>query len=283
MRNIRLITFWFCLIIGCAVLRTPPGLGAQIGSVPVQEIVHRATATLKSDWAADPDYGYIERDEVRKKDKVTSKTFQVIYVAGSDYNLPTALDDQPLPPEREKEELEKFRNEVHRRNSESPSARRERIEKYKKQRDENEALVLDFPDAFTFELIREETIKGYPSYVLSGMPKKRTGPLTLAAKVLSGMEGTVWVDKENFHAVRVACDVLTPVPIYGILAKVLPGTHIEFGMAPVTSPTWLLGELSMDLRVSKLIFKSVQLTRSTYTNYRRNDLVVAELLSKAGE
>jgi hypothetical protein len=76
----------------------------------------------------------------------------------------------------------------------------------------------------------------------------------------------------------VECDAITPVPVFGILAKVLPGTHIEFGMTPVTDSIWLVGELSMNLRVSKLIFKSTQLTHSTYTNYRLNSQVLADLL-----
>jgi hypothetical protein len=265
---------WLCLVFSCAGLLTPLCQAADL-----QEIVRRGTATLQSDWAADSDYAYVEKDEVQKHGKMTSKTSQVVYIAGSDYYLPLAIDGQPLPPDRAKEELEKLKNEVQRRNSESAEPRRERIEKYKKQRDENEALVLDFPNAFTFELLREETMNGYPAYVLSGMPKKRTGPLSLAAKVLSGMTGTVWIDKENFHAIRVACDVVSPVPIYGILAKVLPGTHVEFGMTPVTSSIWLVGGLSMNLRISKLgLFKSTQATRSTYSDYRRNDLVLADLL-----
>ena len=263
----------------CAFLLALPCRAGQLVNDPLQEIVRRATATLQSDWAADPDYAYVEKDEVQKNGRMTSKTSRVVYIAGSDYYLPIAIDDQPLPPDREKSELERLKNEVQRRNSESPEARRERIGKYKKQRAENDALVLDFPNAFAFELVREETMNGYPAYVLSGTPKKRLRPLSLAAKVLSGMRGTVWVEKENFHAVRVACDVVTPVPIYGILAKVLPGTHIEFTMTPVTDSTWLLSNLSMDLRVSKLVlFKSTQVTRSTYSDYRLNDLMLADLL-----
>jgi hypothetical protein len=276
----RYIAAWFCLVCFYAGVRTPLCYAADL-----DEIVRRATATLQSDWAADPDYAYVERDEVRKNDKVTSKTFQVVYIAGSDYNLPTAINDEPLGPDREKTELEKLKNEVQRRNSESPEARRQRLDNYKKQRDENEALVLGFPNAFKFELLREETMDGYPAYVLSGVPVKRTGPvssqgMTRAAKVLSGMRGTVWIDKENFHAVRVECDVVTPVPIYGLLARVLPGTHIEFGMAPVASPTWLIGDLTMKLEVSKLGFKSMNVTRSTYSGYRLNGAVLDELLSK---
>jgi len=244
----------------------------------LQEIISRGSATLKSDWAADQNYAYVERDEVQKHEKVTSKTSRVVFIHCSDYYMPLALDDQPLSPEREKAESEKLKNEVRRRNAESPEARRERVEKYEKQRDENEALVLYFPSAFNFELLREEVMDGRQAYVLAGTTMKRTGPLSLAAKVLSGMRGTIWVDKENYHAIRASCDVVSPVPIYGILAKVLPGTHIEFAMAPVTDSIWLISELSIDLRVSKLFFKSTQITRSTYSAYRLNTLTLDELL-----
>jgi hypothetical protein len=271
----RRVAVWFCLACSCAGAGTPLCRAADL-----QAIVARATETLRSDWAADPDYAYIEKSEVQKNDKATSKKSQVVYIAGSDYYLPLEINDQPLSPDRKKAELEKLKDEVRRRNAESPESRRERIQKYKKQRDEDEALVLDFPSAFTFELVREETMNGHAAYVLSGTPRKRTGASSLAAKVLSGMQGTVWVDRENFHAIRVECDVMTPVPIYGLLARVLPGTHIEFGMAPVTNSTWLISELSMKLRVSKLVFKSREVTASTYSDYRLNDLVLNELLSK---
>jgi hypothetical protein len=244
----------------------------------LQAIIRRGSATLKSDWAADQNYSYVERDEVQKHEKVTSKTSQVVNIDGSDYYMLLEVDDQPLPADRKKAELEKLKNEVRRRNAESPEARRERVAKFEKERDENEALVLDFPSAFNFELVREETMNGHPAYVLSGSPKKRTGSLSLAAKVLSGMRGTIWVDKENFHAIRASCDVLSPVPIYGILAKVLPGTHIEFAMAPVTDSIWLISSLSIDLRVSKFFFKSTQITRTTYSAYRLNSTVLDELL-----
>jgi hypothetical protein len=271
----RPIAVWFCLAFGCAGAGTPLCRAADL-----QEIVARASETLKSDWAADADYAYVEKSEVQKNDKVTSKTSQVVYIAGSDYYLPLTINDQPLSSDRKKAELEKLKEEVRRRDAESPESRRERIQKYKKQTDENEALVLDFPSAFTFELVREETMHGHAAYVLSGTPRKRTGGNSLAAKVLSGMQGTVWIDKENFHAIRVECDVITPVPLYGILARVLPGTHIEFAMAPVTSSTWLISELSMKLRVSKLVFKSKEVTGSTYSDYRLNDQVLNELLGR---
>src|SRR5580700_1121502 len=99
----------------CLAFCCLPCFGADL-----DEIVRRGTATLKSDWAADPDYAYIEKDEVLKNGVMTSKTSQVVYIEGSDYYLPLAIDDQPLPPDRKKGELEKLKSEVQRRNAESP-------------------------------------------------------------------------------------------------------------------------------------------------------------------
>jgi len=54
-------------------------------------------------------------------------------------------------------------------------------------------------------------------------------------------------------------------------------------MAPVTDSIWLISELSMKLTVSKLLFKSTQVTRSTYSEYRLNGPAVDDLLSQASE
>ena len=267
------------LAIFCAI-GLPDGR-AHAADADLQEIIRRGTDAINADWAADPDYAYIERDETQKNGKVTSKTSQVVMMADSDYYMPIAFDDHPLSPDQQKVELQKLKNEFQRRNREDPASRERRIVNYKKARDENGALVLDFPKAFNFELLREETVNGYPAYVLSGTPKKRAGPLSRAAKVLSGMHGTVWIEKEQFHAIRAECTVVAPVPIYGILARVLPGTHVELDMTPVTDSVWLIRNFSMTLNVSKLWFRSTQVTRSTYSDFRVNSVVLDELLAKA--
>jgi len=133
----------------------------------ISEIVQRATAALNSDWASDPLYACVERDEVQKGEKLTSKTFEVVMIDGSDYRLALAVNDQPLSPDQQKAELIKLKNEVRRRKSESPWARQARINAWKKQRDENGEVLLDFPTALTFQLLGEETKNGHPAYVLS--------------------------------------------------------------------------------------------------------------------
>jgi hypothetical protein len=139
-----------------------------------------------------------------------------------------------------------------------------------------------FPDAFNFELAREETINGHPAYVLDATPRKAVNPSSRVAKVLAGMRGQMWVDQESLHMIRAESTVKAPVSIFGIFARVLPGSHMELEMGQVTDSIWLASRFSMTLEVSKFWFHSTQATRSTYSEYRPNGRVLDALLSKAG-
>jgi hypothetical protein len=248
------------------------------------EIFQRATAAFRSDWAADPSYAYIEKDEVQKGDKLTSKTFEVVMIDGSDYRLPLAIDGQPVSPARRKAELIKLKDEAEHRRNESPSARRSRIAAWKKQRDENGELLLDFPTSLTFQLQGEAIRDGHAAFIFSATPKPGVVATTRAAKVLTGMQGTAWVDKDSLHPIRVECNVVRPVPVYGALASVLPGTDIEITMTKVSDSTWLIDLVSLKLKIAKiLLFKSEVLTRYTYSDYRPNDSVLQELLKEASQ
>jgi hypothetical protein len=269
--------FAYLAAIGVAVTAAP-----LCQALDAREIVERATEALKADWAADPSYANVERDETEKGEKSTSKTFVVLMIDGSEYHFPLALDDQPLPPSRHKIELVKLKEEVQHRRSQSPEARQSRIEAWQKQRDENGELLLDFPGILDLTPLGEETKDGYPAYVFSAVPKPGVVPHTRSEKVLTGVQGKAWVDKKTLHPFRVECTVIKTVPVYGPIARVLPGTDIEIAMTPVTDSIWLIDRVSIRLNVAKLgIFKSSTNTVSTYTRYRPNSVVLSELLDEA--
>ena len=265
------------LVICSLGLAGPPG-----PVVDADKIVVYATQALTNDWAADPLFAYVERDEVQKSGKSTSKAFEVLMVDGSDYHFPLAIDDQPLPPSRRKVELVKLREEVQRRRNQSPSARQSRIDAWKRQRAETGELLLNFPEALTLELLGEETKSGHPAYVFSATPRAGVRATTRATRVLTGIEGKAWVEKDTLHPMYVEFSVVKPVPVFGVLASVLPGTEIEIGMTKVTDSIWLIDRMSVKLSLSKMgVFRSTELTRYTYTQYRANAAVLEEFLSEA--
>ncbi len=244
-----------------------------------QQIVSRAQAALRSDWAAAPEYSFIQRDEFRRNDKPASRTHQVLMIDGSDYYMLVAIDDRPLSLEQQQTELRRLREEVQRRGSEDPASRERRIRNYRRQRDQNGELTAEFASSFHFELTGEEEIDGRTAYALSATPRKKKDGLSRAAKILAGMRGHMWVDKETMHVIRAEATVITPVSIFGIFARVLPGTSMELEMKPVTDSVWLASLFSLNLEISKLWFHSTQTTRSSYSGYRLNGPRLAELLS----
>jgi len=244
-----------------------------------ENIVRCATIALKQDWAADPLFGYIEKDEVQRGEKLTSKSYAVVMLDGSEYRMPIAIDDHPLSPERRNIELSKLKRELERRRNESASARQSRLQSWRKQHDDSGELLLDFPGVLTFALVGEEIKDGHDSYLLAAKPRAGVVPTTRAQKVLTGIQGKVWVDKVGMHPFRIECSVVKAVPVYGVLASVLPGTEIDITMTPVADSIWLIDLVAMKLKVEKLhMLKSTQVTRSVYTEYKPNADVVEQLL-----
>ncbi len=281
----RLLRIAGCLCLWAWWLGTAAGESTRLpprvpGGLGVDEIVRRGGEVLASDWGAWTKYSYIERDETRKGEQVSSRTSRVVMIAESDYYLPIAINDQPLSDEQSKAELEKLRAEVRRRKAESAESRAQRVARFRKQQDENGALVLEFPKALTYTLAGEEEKNGHPAWRLATAPKKRAGPLSRAAKVISGMAGTVWVDRDGFHTIRGDCQVMAPISMFSFFARVLPGTRIEIELQPVSETVWLISRYTVKLTISKLWFKSTQMTDSTYSDFRPNEAVLAELLGE---
>ena len=76
-------------------------------------------------------------------------------------------------------------------------------------------------------------------YVPRATPRKKYNPPNLAAKVLTGMHGELWIDKSSFHWVKATAHVLHPVSIEGFPARVEPGTFSELDKMPVEGGVWL--------------------------------------------
>jgi hypothetical protein len=247
--------------------------------VDVQDIVRRAASTMQADWAAAPGFAFVQRDLTTSKGTTTRKTHQVFMISGSDYYMPIAIDDAPLSADQQKLELQKLANEVARRNRETPAEALQRSEQYRKTREQNGILIAEFTKAFTFTLAGEETLNGHACYVLDAKPLAGYRPPNRTAKILTGMQGRLWIDKESFHWVKAEAKAIKPVSVFGFFAKVMPGTRLELEMIPVTNSIWLVSLFDVDLRLSILWRKSTKATDSTFSDYRPAAAALAEALA----
>ncbi len=246
--------------------------------IEVQDVVSRATAVMQADWAAAPGFAFIQRDLMASKGITSIKTHQVFMIAGSDYYMPIAIDDEPIPADQQKLELERLKQEVDRRGHETAEEAEQRSEQYHKLRQQNGILLNEFTKAFSFTLAGEETINDHPAYVLDARPRAGYQPPNRTAKVLTGMKGRLWIDKESFHWVKAEAEVRKPVSVFGLFARVLPGTRMELEMTPVTDSVWLVSRFAVDMRLSVFWRKSTRASETTFTHYQPAAAALAQAL-----
>ena len=77
---------------------------------------------------------------------------------------------------------------------------------------------------------------------MDARPQAHYRPHNRTAKVVTGMQGRLWIDEESLHWVRAEAEVLKPVSVLGLFAPVLPGSRVDLEMIPVMG-SGLVGEV----------------------------------------
>ncbi|HZR56105.1 MAG TPA: hypothetical protein VFA74_04485 [Terriglobales bacterium] len=180
-----------------------------VGQESAITIIQRSVAANQRDWEAAPALDCFEQDYV----KGGSKTYEDIMILGSPYERLVAVNGKPLPSSEQAVEKRKLDNEIAQRRQESARKRARRIAKYEAERKHNHALMEQLAKAFDFKLIGEQKLNAHDVYVLQAMPRPGYQPPDMDSQALTGMRGTLWIDKASFQWVKVEAQVMRPVSI----------------------------------------------------------------------
>ena len=259
-----------------SLMLTTPALAVDVG-----EIVRRSVAANEGNWKEAPNYGYVERDVTSKRGGArTIKTSQVYMIEGSEYNKLIAVNDKPLSASQQAAEEQKLKQEIQKRRHESPSQRAKRVSKYQRDRQQDHAMMREMAMAFNFKLAGEENVNGRPAWLLIAEPKPGYRPRTRDTRVLTGMRGKLWVDKQTFQWAKVDAQVVKPVYFGGFIAQVGPGTRFVLEQAPVAGRLWLPRHFAMQVNASVLWRDRSSADDETYSDYRPMREILPSLASK---
>jgi hypothetical protein len=231
-----------------------------------QEIIAKSVAVNTADFQAAVNFDWVETDRTGR----SSKQSAVTMIEGTPYYRLIASNGRPLSPAQEAQEQKKQEKVTADRRAESPDQRRERIERFEKERRRDNAMMEQLTKAFNFALLGERRVRGYPVYVLKATPRPGYKPPSMELQVLTGMEGELWIAQKSFHWVKVTAYVIHPVSIEGFLAEVEPGTRFELDNMPVgNGSTWQAAHFSMrsNARVFHL-FARESSEDDTYSDYK---------------
>jgi len=251
------------------VVSAAAAYAGQAGGIDVQDIIRKSVAATAANWKEAPKYAFIERDITSKKNRAkTTKTYEVLMIEDSPYERLLAVNDRPLSVQEQQAEIQKLQAEINNRQHESARDRKRRIGKYERERMQDQAMMREMGDAFNFRLIAETKIDGRDTYQFEATPKPGYVPKTHETKVLLGMKGTLWVDKDSYQWAKVEAEVVRPVSFYGI-AKVAPGTCFELEQKPLTANLWMPTHFAVRVNASALGFINENSTDDeTYRDYR---------------
>jgi hypothetical protein len=252
-------------VIFVAVLAT-----ASFAQLDVETIIQRSVEANAVDWKAAPGYDYVERD---RQQGGGTKTYEELMILGSPYERLIAVNGKPLSPEQQAQEQQKLEATVVERQKESPQGRRQRIAKYEKERENDDLMMEQLTKALDFKLVGEQgeqRLGAQDVYVLKATPRPGYKPPNAEAKVLTGMEGKLWIDKQTFQWVKVEATVIRPVSIGGFLAEVEPGTQFELEKMPLADNIWLPKHFAMKSR-AKILFLFTRKSQAveTYSGYHK--------------
>lgn len=243
---------------------------ARAATPSPEEIVRRSVDAIKEDWAEASKFTYLERDvDSKHGSPAMARTYRVLMIDGSPYNLVTAVNDRPLSPEEKGVEQRKLEREIEKRHNESDRERRRRIAKYDRENQRDHEMLQEMVEAFRFRLTGEAQVDGHDCWVLDAESKPDYEPTDHEGHVLKGMKGQLWVDKATYQWVKVHAEVVKPVNFYGFLARVGPGTEFNLEQEPVANGLWLPKTFEVRVKAVALgLFSENSSENDSYRDYQ---------------
>lgn len=139
-------------------------------------------------------------------------------------------------------------------------------------------LSTSFQSDSRFLYLGDQKIAGRDTYVVAyaQLPKQARIKVTLrgprGATVHMLTQGTVWVDKRNFHILRMRTDLLARQPEIGLDEQTTKVNFVEVHLGDLATPLWLPHEVIVYVKFGKFGDQRFEVAFQNvhhYTNYRR--------------
>lgn len=243
----------------------------------VSRILQLSLDATRADWQHQSNMVNVERDADSQDGKTSSKTYQVMMIDGSPYNHLIDRNGKPLSAEDAAQQTTLLQQECAKRANQSRDDRAKRLDKYHHSQERMLNMMREMTKALHYTLMGEETLNGHKVYVLRATPRPGYQPPNRESKVLTAMEGKLWIDEQSYQWVRVEAQVTKPVCFGFFLAKVYPGTKFLLEQAPVDGAVWMPAHFQVQVKSTVLLVHKDFTHDETYRDYRLLSLLPQDL------
>jgi hypothetical protein len=254
------------------------------GADDAREIVRRSVNAGDENVRAARNYTFRERNEGKTLDgsgrvtKTEVETYDVTLLDGSPYKRLVSRDDKPLPAKDERKEEEKLRKMGEARRKETAEQREKRVADWDRKREQERASWREVVDAFDFRVAGDDHREGREQYVIEAVPHAGFKARTRAAGFFPKVKGRIWIDKADYHWVRVEAEVIDTITYGGILVRLAKGSHLEADQARVNGEVWLPKRLEAEASARVGLLKKfrgrMEITYSDYKKFSTDSRIV---------
>jgi len=174
--------------------------------------------------------------------------FQTVLVEGAPYDRLVLKDGKPLD---EKERTREAKREA---------AFRKRLHEKKEGEEGGVSIDQQLVRRFLFHVMGQEEVQGHPAWLLTVLPKPdQPEARNRDEKVLSRMQGRIWIDAQNYFLVKGELDLAQPVSVGGPLGSVKT-VHLDFAKEMVAPGLWLWQRWNLQYG-ARVLFGSIHMRR----------------------
>jgi hypothetical protein len=221
-------------------------------------------------------YTYLQREDVHMLDgsgnlkRRDLHTYDVTLLEGSRYRRLVKRNDQPLPPDEEKQQQANLQRSIDERRKETPEQRRQRIAEWERKRQERQKDIDEVPDAFDLLLAGEDVVGGVPVWIIDGTPHPGYKPKSKTAGYFTKMKGRIWIAKSDYHAVKIDAVTMDTISIGAFLIRFAQGGHIAVEFARVNNEVWMPKHVVLTGSARVLLVKGYHLDADfTFSDYKK--------------
>lgn len=239
-----------------------------------RSLVERAVAADDHSYRLALDYTYKIHDEIHELDaaggvkSVHSTLDEVLYIGGKRYFRSLEKDGKPIPSKETQKEQARLDRAAADASRLTEAEHDKRIADEERDIAKRRAQFKDVPDAYDFKLLGDAVIAGRGAYEISATP--RAGYHGELQGILRNLEGTLWIDKQDFNWVKFEADVLKPFSLGWFLARVGAGTHLSYELMRVNNELWVPKDVSLQASARLALLKKVNVEQKvTFSDYRK--------------
>jgi carboxylesterase type B len=268
-------------------------LGPGQSREDARTLLERVVANQERNQDLQRQYTYVEtvREEDQRKDGTATRrkeeTFEVTPAAGGEYRRLVARSGQPLSPEEERKEEEKFQKYVEERLKLSPDELKDKNENLKRRVGRFESRIREALEVFEFTPAPDELIDGRPVRVFHFTPRKGYKPHSRATALLNRTEGTVWIDPGKNQIAKLYMRFWKDAKLaWGLFGRISEGTEAVAEQIHVGDDIWLMERIDVFLKGRFYFLKKYNRRLTfTYSDYKKYSVstkehVVADRLNK---